>query len=178
MTTERAPRRNREDRLEELVDAALLEFARNGLNGTSTQAIADRAGISQPYVFRFFATKKQLFMAAVERGYDRVQATFEAAAQQVDGDDPHDYVKAMGTAYGRLLSDRDLLLLQMQAFAACDDPDVRSLVQRRYRELMRFFQRTSGADWGLTTMFFAHGMLLNVAAIAELAEIPVRPAWS
>lgn len=156
----------------------MIEFAHNGLHATSTEAIARRAGISQPYVFRFFATKKKLFLAAVERGYDRVRETFAAAAEGLESDDPHDYVKALGVAYGRLLNDRDMLLLQLQAFAACHDDEVRAVVQRRYREQMRYFQRTAGADWGLTTMFFAHGLLLNVAAVAELGEIPVRPAWT
>lgn len=166
------------ERRRQIVDAAMTEFAVSGLSGTSTEAIARRAGISQPYVFRFFPSKERLFIAAVERCFERIQETWQASIEGIEADEPGPYVEAMGVAYGRLLADRDMLALQMHSFAACANPEIRSVVQRRYRELMRFFQRTSGADWGMTTMFFAHGMLLNVAAIAELSEIPVYPAWA
>ena len=171
-------RRTREQRLDELVDAAVSEFARNGLKGTTTEAIARRAGISQPYVFRFFRTKERLFLAALERCFDRIQHAWEEAVVGVDADEPGPYLAAMGAAYERLLADRELLLMQMQGFAACEGDEVRALVKRRYRDLMRYVQRATGADWGLTQMFFAHGMLLNVAAVGELSEIDAKPAWA
>jgi hypothetical protein len=49
------------------LDAALEEFAELGLHGASSEDIARRAGISQPYVFRLFATKKELFSAVAPR---------------------------------------------------------------------------------------------------------------
>ena len=171
-------RRSAAERRDELVDAAVSEFARHGLKGATTEAIARRAGISQPYVFRFYRTKEKLFIAALERCFDRIQQAWEAAIENVEAAEPGPYVAAMGEAYGRLLADRELLLMQMQGFAACESDDVRALVKRRERELMRYFQRATGADWGLTQMFFAHGMLLNVAAVAELSEIDTKPAWA
>jgi AcrR family transcriptional regulator len=42
-----------------VLNAAIVEFARAGYAGTSTEAIATRAGISQPYLFRLFGTKKE-----------------------------------------------------------------------------------------------------------------------
>ena len=42
---------------------ARAAFARGGLHGTSTEEIAEAAGISQPYLFRLFGTKKRLFVA-------------------------------------------------------------------------------------------------------------------
>ena len=171
-------RRSAAERRDELVDAAVSEFARHGLKGATTEAIARRAGISQPYVFRFYRTKEKLFIAALERCFDRIQQAWEAAIENVEAAEPGPYVAAMREAYGRLLADRELLLMQMQGFAACESDDVRALVKRRERELMRYFQRATGADWGLTQMFFAHGMLLNVAAVAELSEIDTKPAWA
>ena len=55
-----AERKTAEQRRDEILDAALVEFAERGLHGASTEAIARRAGISQPYVFRLFGTKKEL----------------------------------------------------------------------------------------------------------------------
>ena len=56
-------RKSAEERREAVLDAALVEFAEHGLHGGSTEAIAAKAGISQPYVFRLFGTKKELFTA-------------------------------------------------------------------------------------------------------------------
>ena len=50
-----------------MIEAATAEFAHGGLDGTSTDDIATRVGISQPYLFRLFRTKKELFLAVVER---------------------------------------------------------------------------------------------------------------
>ena len=53
------------ERREDVLDAAMIEFAEHGYEGTSTEDIARRAGISQPYLFRLFGTKKELFKASV-----------------------------------------------------------------------------------------------------------------
>ena len=67
------------ERREPIIQAAAIEFAARGLHGTATEDIANRAGITQPYVFRLFGTKKALFMAVVEHHFDEVQRAFQAA---------------------------------------------------------------------------------------------------
>ena len=57
-----------EDRKEQVIRAAVTEFAIRGLEGTSTSDIAKRVGVSKPYLFRLFPTKKELFIAACVRG--------------------------------------------------------------------------------------------------------------
>src|SRR6266704_4726963 len=118
------PRMPAAERREQVLEAAVAEFAARGLAGTSTEDVARRAGISQPYLFRLFPTKKALFLALVERCYRRVEDAFAAAAGDLAGDAA---LEAMGDAYERLLDDRTLLLLQMQAYAACDDPEIRAV---------------------------------------------------
>ena len=61
------------ERREMVLEAAVAEFAAHGLAGTSTEDVARRAGISQPYLFRLFPTKKALFLALVERCFRRVR---------------------------------------------------------------------------------------------------------
>src|SRR5499433_4528982 len=107
-------RMSAEARRESVLEAAVTEFAARGLDGTSTEHVAQRAGISQPYLFRLFPTKKALFLALVERCNLRIEEAFIAAAGDKTGDAALD---AMGTAYERLLQDRTLLLLQMQIYA-------------------------------------------------------------
>jgi AcrR family transcriptional regulator len=159
-------RKSAEVRREEIIEAAMAEFALHGLHGTSTEAIAERAGISQPYLFRLFGTKKELFLAAVERGFRRTHETFQEAAALAGAGD--DVFTAMGKAYVELLADRTMLMGQMQAYAACDDPDVQEVVRREFAALYRFVEGVSGGDAERVRDFFATGMLINVAAAMEL----------
>jgi AcrR family transcriptional regulator len=168
MSTATTRRHTAEERRDEIIEAAMAEFALGGLHGTSTEAIARRAGVSQPYLFRLFGTKKDLFLAAVERVFDRTTETFERA---IVGVDPDRAMPAMGRAYGDLLKDRTLLLVQLHAHAACEDPGVRVVVRRRFADLYRFVAKVTGADTPALRQFFATGMLMNVAAAMDLAEV-------
>src|SRR5215213_385602 len=114
-------RKSADERRDEIIDAALAEFAERGLGGASTDEIARRAGISQPYVFRLFGSKKDLFKAAVARCFRETLETFQLAAEGKRGEEA---LHAMGEAYMELLVDRTRLRAQMQAYAACDDPEI------------------------------------------------------
>jgi AcrR family transcriptional regulator len=155
-------RKSKEERREEILDAALLEFAERGLEGASTEEIARRAGISQPYVFRLFGTKRELFKAVVARCFREALEMFQRAAEGLRGEEALD---AMGTAYvERLLTDQHRLRLQMQSYAACGDPEVRDVVRAGYGDLVAYAERVSGVSTEHVTRFFATGMLLNVFA--------------
>jgi AcrR family transcriptional regulator len=67
------------ERREMVLEAAVAEFGVHGLAGTSTENVARQAGISQPYLFRLFPTKKALFLALVERCFRRVEDATRAA---------------------------------------------------------------------------------------------------
>ena len=154
------------ERREAILEAAIAEFARGGLHGTATEDIARRAGITQPYVFRLFGTKKALYLETIERCFDRIQRDFEAAAATAAA--PEEKLQAMGEAYGPLLRDRSLLLGQMHSYADCSDPEVRAVVRRRYGDLWEWVERTSGATSEDVRLFFSKGMLLNVIAAMDL----------
>jgi AcrR family transcriptional regulator len=140
-----------DERRESVLEAALVEFAARGLDGTSTEHVAHRAGISQPYLFRLFPTKKALFIAVVEEALD-----------------------AMGHAYEKLLEDRTLLLLQMHAYAASNDPEIRAATRAGIRRLWLLVERMSGLGFERVTEFFAMGMLMNVAAALDLPAVDER----
>jgi AcrR family transcriptional regulator len=161
-------RKTAEERRTAVIEAAAAEFALAGLAGTSTDDIARRAGISQPYLFRLFRTKKELFLATVEDCFDRTIAVFRDAAAEVPQEQR---LEAMGLAYCELLRDRTRLMMQMQSYAACNDPEVRDLVRRHYGELMRFVEDVSGAGTDEVQAWFATGMLLNVAAAMDLSTL-------
>src|SRR5262249_41433692 len=125
-----------DERRGSVLEAALVEFAARGMDGTSTEHVAQRAGISQPYLFRLFPTKKALFIALVERCFQLVSEAFSAAAADRVGEEALD---AMGHAYEKLLDDRTLLLLQMHAYAASDDPEIRAATRAGFRRERRGF---------------------------------------
>jgi AcrR family transcriptional regulator len=159
------------ERRELVLEAAVAEFALHGLAGTSTEDVARRAGISQPYLFRLFPTKKALFLALVERCYQRIEQAFAAAAADKTGDEALD---AMGEEYERLLEDRTLLLLQMHAYAACEDADIRAATRAGFKRLWSLVERISGLPFDRVVAFFAMGMLINVAAAMDLPAVDER----
>jgi len=161
-----AVRQTAEERKESIVAAATHEFAARGYAGTSTQDIAKRVGVSQPYLFQLFGTKRDMFIAAIQECFNRVITKFEAVARETrkGTDEPEVILHAMGLAYCDLLADRDMLRLQMQAYAACDDPDIRNVVREEWTSLYDSVKRASGADADAIHHWFAEGMLMNVSA--------------
>jgi AcrR family transcriptional regulator len=166
-------RKSAEERRDEILEAALIEFAQRGLHGASTEEIAKRAGISQPYVFRLFGSKKDLFKATVARCLRETLELFQRAAEGKRG---LEALEAMGDAYQELLVDRTRLRAQMQAYAACDDPDICEVVRNGYGDIVAYVERVSGLPAEDVTRFFATGMLMNVMASMDLWESP--EAWS
>ena len=160
-------RSSAEERKEEILGAAIKEFSRFGLYGTSVDAIAERVGISQPYIFRLFGTKKDLFIAAALRVCERIQRAFSEAAKA----QPDRALEAMGRAYAPLLSSRAELLVLLHAFAASEDKEVGKAVSARYAELWEFVTRTSGGTREQVRDFFAAGMGMTVGAALGLQHL-------
>jgi len=168
MRSPKTTRKSAEERREDVLQAAREVFAEHGLSGASTEEIARRAGISQPYLFRLFRTKKELFLASVERCFAETRDTFEQAAAGRTGDDA---LQAMGRAYGELIrSNPNRLRAQMQTYAACEDTDVRRAARQGFGRLVETVQRASGVDDETVSRFFAKGMLINVVASMDLLD--------
>src|ERR1700684_3115673 len=145
-----------------VLSAAVTEFAKSGYAGTSTDAIATRAGISQPYLFRLFGTKKDLFIATYDAVSSRIDEAFVAPAEGVEGDEA---MTAMAMAYLELLQDPDLLQVQLHGFvAAAADPDIAAACQETFRRLWQLVSSATGAEAGPPREVFAPGVLLRVIA--------------
>ena len=168
-----ATRLSADERREAVVASAIHEFARGGLAGTSTEVVARRAGVSQPYLFQLFGTKKELFIAVVRRCFERTMQQFQSVgrAARTQSHDPKLLLEAMGASYGELLADGDLLLVQLHAYAACADPEIRDVVREEFGRLYREVARLSGADDADLEQWFAYGMMCNVATAIGLPNI-------
>src|SRR3954469_16928658 len=164
-----AARKSAEGRREEIVAIAFHQFGEGGYHGPSPEAIPREAGISQPYLFRLFGTKKELFLACVDVSFEGVAAVFAEAAASPDYPDK---LTALGCAYEeRLLPDRHSLLFQMQS-QTTSDPEIRAYVRERFNALRGTVAELAGVTEDETWHFFADGMLLNVVATLELDWTP------
>ena len=161
-----AMRKSAEVRREEILAVAIEHFAEGGYHGTSTEVIAKEAGISQPYLFRLFRTKRELFLACGDRACEKVIDAFRRAAVGApEGEKLH----AMGQAYVReLLPDRHAILMLMQSYVAGADPEIREHVRGKYGEVVNEVAELAGAGPEDVWRFFATGMLLNVVAALDL----------
>src|SRR5918994_5724196 len=165
-------RQTADERREAVLEAASAEFSRKGLHGASTDAIAKAAGISQPYLFRLFGTKKELYLATTRLKMEETYQAFERASRGKTGKEA---LYAMGDAYVELVEDRERLQLMLQCLAGCEDPDVRDGVRQVWRDLVELAVRVSGEPPEVVSAFFAKGMLLNVLSAMQLFDDPT--AW-
>ena len=154
-----------EERRESVIRAATTEFARGGYHGTSTEAIAKRVGVSQPYLFRLFPGKKAIFLAVAQRCVDDTIRTFEEAAEGLQGEEA---LHAMGEAYTRVIAEQpERLMMQMQMYLAVaaaeaeGDSEFGEAVRAGWMRLWDTILLSLGADVEQTTMFMAQGMLIN-----------------
>ena len=169
------------ERRDALIDSAVHEFAHGGLHGTPVDRIARRVGVAQPYVFALFGSKRELFLAAVERCFEVTTEIFKQVAQEFDPETAEpdaDLLRAMGHAYVELLARRrDYLMLQHQAYAACDEPAIRDRVRHLYARLVSDVMRLSGAEPERLDEFFRYGMWLNVAAAMGVEDLSAGCEW-
>jgi AcrR family transcriptional regulator len=172
------------ERRDALIDAAVHEFAHGGLYGAPVDRIARRVGVAQPYVFRLFGSKKELFLAAVERGFELTAETFTRAAAEYDpavAKPDTDILNAMGNAYAQLLRSehRDYLMLQHHAYAACDDPEIRERVRSLYARLVAHVEQLAGdqVEPERIDEFFRYGAWMNVGAAMGVEDMSAGCDW-
>jgi AcrR family transcriptional regulator len=159
-----------------ILRAAIVEFGRSGYAGTSTEAIAKRAGISQPYIFRLFGTKKELFIATYDVVTASIEEAFVAAKEGLEGETA---MMAMALAYLELLEDPDLLQVQLHGFAAAAaDEDIARACQETFRRLWRLVNESVDVTPERLREFFAQGMLCSVISAIGLRTVDEEWAQS
>jgi AcrR family transcriptional regulator len=161
------------ERGDEVLRAAVQAFAAAGYEGTKTDEIARRAGVSQPYVIRLFGTKQQLFLAAVESVCERIEEIFrEAAAERPE-------LASLGENYNRLLAEPELLLVLLHGFSASSDPAIGDCVRARFGRIYTLIRDLTGATPRETRDFLSAGMLLTVLSAMQLiGPTPIPTPWS
>lgn len=168
-----------DERRESVIRAAMHEFARGGYYGTSTEAIAKRVGVSQPYLFRLFPNKQAIFLAASARCLKDTAEVFAAASEGLHGEEA---LHSMGDAYTRLIAeDPDKLQMQLQVYAtvaaaeAAGEHEFGEVVRAGWMELWDTVHLPLGGDANETTSFMAYGMLINT--LAAMGFPPGHRVW-
>jgi AcrR family transcriptional regulator len=171
------------ERRDALVAAAIEEFAIGGLDGTPVDRIARRVGVAQPYVFSLFPTKRDLFMAAVERGFEMVMELFAEQAEEFKRAHPGEVDREalmawLGDSYVELLAhNRAKLMFQLQAYAACHDERIRETVSAAYQRLEVQIHEITGAAEDEVSEFLSVGMWLNVQAALGRPDLASACDW-
>ncbi|KRT91884.1 TetR/AcrR family transcriptional regulator [Bacillus paralicheniformis] len=164
-------RQSKENRKEQILEAGLEVFAEKGYYNTTTALIAEKAGISQPYIFRFYKTKEELFVAALDRAFERILQTFqnvESSSEQI--------VANMIKAYEELsVSHPNEIALQVIGLSVTEE-SIRNcsktgLSRIRNYTLERFQEaNVPNAEREVTT-FLARGILCNISYFLDFPEI-------
>lgn len=165
------------DRKSEIISAAIEVFAEIGYYRATTAQVADKAKISQPYIFRFFSTKEALLLNALEVSWERIQHSFRQVIEKVTSADrlESDLIRA----YEEILASfTNETYLQMQAQTMKEEA-VREVMQSGFREVRQivlnaFREKGFQNPEDRTFMFLARGMLCNISLALDLPELIKR----
>ncbi|CAH1058406.1 TetR/AcrR family transcriptional regulator [Paenibacillus pseudetheri] len=177
MTTESSSGRKKSDesvsvnRREQILEAAVVVFAENGYYRATTAQVAEKVGISQPYVFKVFKNKEELFVASLERAFERIIRSFqgvEAPADQVLKESIKVYELLMKTHPNEII-------LQVQGLGIRDEV-IRETMKKGMLEITNLVHEKFVAA-GIeqpeveVSTFMANGMLCNISMALGMPEL-------
>jgi AcrR family transcriptional regulator len=141
MTTTRA-RLSAEERRAAVLECACHIFAKGSYHGATTAEIARAAGVTEPILYRHFASKRDLYLSCLAAAWDETRAMWEATIAEEP--DPALWLGHMGRSYLAAKDKRGhMALLWVQAMTeASDDPEVRRFIRRNMREVHGFVAET------------------------------------
>ncbi|MFC5405092.1 TetR/AcrR family transcriptional regulator [Cohnella soli] len=163
------------NRKEQILNSAASLFASQGYYKTTTAHVAEAVGVTQPYVFHFFKTKEQLYLAVLDRAFHRTREAFstvEAPADQL--------AHRMGEAFNALLAThRNEILLMMQAYST-PEPAVREFARTCFSDIYdrvkERFEKAGVPQAGReASSFISCGLIIS---LSEVLEMPKLSFWS
>jgi len=149
-----------EQRRDQVLEAAIHEFAEFGYHAAKTVSIARRAGISQPYIYALFEDKRTLFLACLQRAGEQIKDAFGTAFER-DGS---------LAGYRSALANPDAPRCRLQGHAAAADPRIREFMRSGFIDLSDHLMRLTGADRATVARFMAAGYLLDLGAVLGVPE--------
>jgi TetR/AcrR family transcriptional regulator len=175
----RTDRMSGAERREQILDAAVEEFAAHGYEATTTADIAARAGISQPYVYRFFPTKRELYIAVIDRCVARILNDWESAVPK-PGESRLD---TLGRTYVEAIpARRSELMVKFGAYGASHDAEIAAAMRHHLARLYRYVAHQAERDGSETpyfdaVQFIARGFFINASMVVGLESALTPEEW-
>jgi len=124
--------------------AAVIEFGKSGYHATSTSSIAERMGVSQPYLFRLFKSKMHLFVAAADWVLAEFRRLLDRAAETRHGAEVLDSL--LGDLGRPSAAQRNLLRFELSLYAVAGDPEFSKVAQEHFEAFCGEAARVSRAE--------------------------------
>lgn len=170
-TPTKTTRMDASSRRELMLQAATRAFAQGGFAGTSTNAVAKEANVSQPYVIRMFGTKRELFRLVFQRAIDGIMDAFDAVLSSTEPHPDGGVWTALGAAYTELATDRDLLMVMTHGFTAGNTPEIGAQGRSGLGAIYQQIREGTGCTPNEARDFLAQALLLNCLLTMQASEL-------
>jgi AcrR family transcriptional regulator len=127
-----------EERKAAVLNCACGAFSTGSYRGTTTAEIAKKAGVTEPILYRHFASKRDLYLAVLQESWRRLRELWDRTIEEEE--DPSRWLAALGRAYFEA-DDPSLLCadLWVQALTeASDEPKIRTFLRGHMREVHEY----------------------------------------
>jgi AcrR family transcriptional regulator len=132
------------ERREEILEAATKLFAEHGYADTDTQLLADKLGVGKGTLYRYFPSKRELFLAAADRGMRKLCQYIDASIEAIE--DPPERIAEVVRSYLSFFADHpelcELLIHERALFKDRKKPtyfEHREANRERLRSLYRTY---------------------------------------
>jgi AcrR family transcriptional regulator len=133
----RAPKRTAQQRRRLIIESAQAMFAASNYARVGTAELAKAAGISEPALYRYFSSKKDLFISTIKATGTRLLDVWERLASEIV--DPLEVIRAIGVGYyDHLRSRSPVMKLLFQALSEADDKEIREALHANFAAFIRF----------------------------------------
>lgn len=127
------------ERREQLLDTAAKVFAEHGYNGATTAELARAAGVTEPIIYRHFTSKRDLFIALVDRTGEETIRLWEKHLG--DAPDPAERLRRLISVNPMVLSKgATMYRVIVQAMMEIHDEQILVALQRHIEALHSFVE--------------------------------------
>jgi AcrR family transcriptional regulator len=122
-----------------VVATACRVFAKSSYHGSTTAQIARETGVTEPVLYRHFASKRELYLACLDSVWQEVRGLWVTAVEQEQ--DSANWLKAIGKAYLEARASARIVLVDLwiQALTeAADDQEIRRALRAQVRDVHEF----------------------------------------
>lgn len=137
--TEARTRLTAQERRAAVVEAACRVFCKSSYHGSTTAQIARELGVTEPVLYRHFASKRALYLACLDAVWEQVRTLWEKALAA--DDDASTWLKTLGKAYLEARAAARVVLVDLWIHAlteAADDPEIRRALREQVREVHNY----------------------------------------